>query len=708
MSNYSVLKALLDTKFYENNDNEITGTKANEAVKAMVASLGAGYQFMGVAKSTDTPSGYSDLRCFWLTSEAGTYTNFGGQVIGTGITAIVWDSAWSNEQIIGIDALPIDMSNNLVSSGGLQVIFDTLKYELGRSFGATEVKYSGKYFDSYGGVGTKANLATNANFNCQKIKVSAGDVVVCNAVGNFAAHGLIFVDENNIIISSFQVISNAPKIVPSGCSYAIVNGDNMTPSIRLVDYKSMEAVLEERIVTKYDKDDLISGVYLDGYAGVGGTSPVFGINSNCSCLKPLRVAEGDKFRIKTISAFPSVANAVIFTDKDLTILYVTTSASVDSVFIAPAGSYYLFVNCATSAINSFLVNVLGVETNEANFTIPAMFYAIPGLEKSIYFDDILFQNDEAKDYSVEVTDISGISTPFSNPKRFTFTPSAAGSASLILNAYNQKKQLITAKNVDITILSASLPSVKRVWCTGDSITEAHNVPYYIEEALHAKLPDSSPFPVFVGTKGGPGGMGGKSTYHEAWWGRNYQWLAGIGPDKTSPLWNPNTQQIDVTYYRTNVLGLGASDYIDVCSLAMGFNDATSYANADLGFSAMQQIIAAFKADNPSTKFVVHLITYPAMGNVDFAGESNTYRKRFIEYFRNLCLAAYNDGQDANVIVGDFGLCYDRWLAYNRVLVNDTDYYGVQTEVILDRYHPSEDGSRQMGESIAPVILKLLQ
>lgn len=99
MSNYSVLKALLDTKFYENTDNEITGTKANEAVKAMVDSLGAGYQFMDVATPLTNP-GIPDERVFYIASEQGEYENFGGIIItNPGLYALKYDSAWSIELV---------------------------------------------------------------------------------------------------------------------------------------------------------------------------------------------------------------------------------------------------------------------------------------------------------------------------------------------------------------------------------------------------------------------------------------------------------------------------------------------------------------------------------------------------------------------------------------------------------------------------------
>lgn len=99
MANYANLLATIAANIYTNGNQEVTAARVKTAMNAAINSLGAGYQFMGVAHPSDTPSGYSDLRAFWLAGEAGTYTNFGGLVLNGGEVAVIkYDgNGWSKE-----------------------------------------------------------------------------------------------------------------------------------------------------------------------------------------------------------------------------------------------------------------------------------------------------------------------------------------------------------------------------------------------------------------------------------------------------------------------------------------------------------------------------------------------------------------------------------------------------------------------------------
>lgn len=101
MANYANLLAQIAANIYSNNNQDITGDILQLQLNAMVASLGAGYQFMGVAHPADTPSGYADLRSFWLAVDAGTYTNFGGFVLSDGEIAVIkYDgNGWSKDKV---------------------------------------------------------------------------------------------------------------------------------------------------------------------------------------------------------------------------------------------------------------------------------------------------------------------------------------------------------------------------------------------------------------------------------------------------------------------------------------------------------------------------------------------------------------------------------------------------------------------------------
>lgn len=89
MSNYSSLKATINANIKTNNNQEITGSIMNSVLNAMVDSLGAGYQFMGVATPQINP-GIPDPKVFYIASTAGTYSNFGGIVLADGEFAILY------------------------------------------------------------------------------------------------------------------------------------------------------------------------------------------------------------------------------------------------------------------------------------------------------------------------------------------------------------------------------------------------------------------------------------------------------------------------------------------------------------------------------------------------------------------------------------------------------------------------------------------
>ena len=99
MSDYSSLKATINANIKANNNHEITGAITNSVLNAMVNSLGAGYQFIGVATPTNPGSAQTpDYKCFYLATTPGTYTNLGGLVVADGEVAILkYDTSWTKE-----------------------------------------------------------------------------------------------------------------------------------------------------------------------------------------------------------------------------------------------------------------------------------------------------------------------------------------------------------------------------------------------------------------------------------------------------------------------------------------------------------------------------------------------------------------------------------------------------------------------------------
>lgn len=100
MANYSVLKAAVQAVVRTNGNEEITGANLQSTLLSIINSLGAGYQFIGFAK-TDTSPGTPDENVFYI-APAGTYNNFGSTPVTIPVGAIGvfrYNGSWSRQYI---------------------------------------------------------------------------------------------------------------------------------------------------------------------------------------------------------------------------------------------------------------------------------------------------------------------------------------------------------------------------------------------------------------------------------------------------------------------------------------------------------------------------------------------------------------------------------------------------------------------------------
>lgn len=121
MANYQILKADIDEKIYENAQQKITGENLNSILNAMVATLGAEYQFAGVA-TIDTNPETSDARVFYIANGKGIYTNFRGiEVTEDDVVILYYDTSWhkvatgiaSNEKLSELEQKTTEIEENI-------------------------------------------------------------------------------------------------------------------------------------------------------------------------------------------------------------------------------------------------------------------------------------------------------------------------------------------------------------------------------------------------------------------------------------------------------------------------------------------------------------------------------------------------------------------------------------------------------------------
>lgn len=97
MANYQNLLNTINGAIKTNGEGAITGQLLQTILDGMVASLGAKYQYAGIATPTTNP-GTPDENVFYLAAQAGTYTNFGGLVVNDGeVCALKWNGAWAKD-----------------------------------------------------------------------------------------------------------------------------------------------------------------------------------------------------------------------------------------------------------------------------------------------------------------------------------------------------------------------------------------------------------------------------------------------------------------------------------------------------------------------------------------------------------------------------------------------------------------------------------
>lgn len=94
MSNYNTLKTTINANIKQNGNQEITGQILNSVLNQMVTTLGAEYQFAGVA-TKDTNPGTPDAKVFYIANGKGKYPKFGGlEVTEDEVVVLYYDTEW--------------------------------------------------------------------------------------------------------------------------------------------------------------------------------------------------------------------------------------------------------------------------------------------------------------------------------------------------------------------------------------------------------------------------------------------------------------------------------------------------------------------------------------------------------------------------------------------------------------------------------------
>lgn len=177
MGQYEILKAAIEAVIKENGSNEITGEILQSVLLSMINSLGAGYQFVGVATLTTNP-GTPDQNIFYVASQVGTYSNFNGSVVNDGEVAIFkWNGAWSKESTGAANASIIPPVKSMLSEIYGGIIPNPLYTGLVGSDGNWSISSSYTFYVIDVTPGETLHVKTNVTYNTQLCELAYFDGV---------------------------------------------------------------------------------------------------------------------------------------------------------------------------------------------------------------------------------------------------------------------------------------------------------------------------------------------------------------------------------------------------------------------------------------------------------------------------------------------------------------------------------------------------
>lgn len=298
MGNYEQLKQAVADVIKTNGNQEITGAIMQNALLSIISTVGSNATFAGIATPTTNP-GTPDQNVFYLASEPGIYTNFGGiELIDQVIVLINKSGNWVKKDsgiATNAESLKLDAKFNLYK---MAIFSDNLLNKNG-SF------IDGKYINGISG--NKISLGTNSDYAISDyIPVKGGSKYLGFNIGEGGAYSAFF-DKNLNAISLFK--SNENPIAPENATwcrlscfksglYSAIFSERSEPFTEYIPYNDSFDVelLKRSLNSRFSVDlwKLINGklINVDGSVGSNGSYSV-------SDFIPFNIKKGLFFKLQT-------------------------------------------------------------------------------------------------------------------------------------------------------------------------------------------------------------------------------------------------------------------------------------------------------------------------------------------------------------------------------------------------------------------------
>lgn len=524
MANYNNLKATINANIKANGNEEITGPILNTVLNQAVTTLGAGYQYMGVATPATSP-GTPDANVFYIAATPGTYTNFGGKVVADGEVAILkYNGSWAKEVTGAATAAQVTQLGQEVNGSKKNVFLPQL-FE-GTPPQGSAASSSGTVWINTACVVNPNDVLINVHIFCKSAGTGRKITIYLIDCENYSikytmswtASSAVRVGWNTYSIpiaglydkpcyvgfesaKSFGLFNDAPneiiKVTPNG---EYIGTANVTPAyyVEVIqnEYGLVKSVDEawaygNAAVRGYAMDKYLQKEYTDvlNFTETGGfwrlntgigTTAIFIASVNYSSQK-LPCNEGDIF-IVTSSGGRGEGRAWAFVDANDTILSVSDAGPVAiDVAVAPKDAAYLLYNTLNSGYDGYVVPELKkiVPFEQFGGFYVYAFRAIKNKEIFIYKDSAFAGLNPIENYDVFIPNEDEAYARNFSKRAIRFLSTTTGHKTLHLKARNINGKVIAEKDVSIYVgkdKSEKLTNTERlnVFFYGDSIIGANN------------------------------------------------------------------------------------------------------------------------------------------------------------------------------------------------------------------------------------------
>ena len=204
MANWSTLKAAVAQIIKTNNNQEITGANMQSVLNNIIDTVGENATLAGIATPSTNP-GAPDGNVFYFATQAGTYANFGGAELETGLNILLWNgTSWNATKVMPIKQELGDEENAVVSQKVITQTFEEYEKYV-KILSVAEFTLKNRYFKK-GNVGESFSgnylpaQSISGTWNCHVFYIPRGSYFkITNIKSEKDTNGLTITDLDGIV-----------------------------------------------------------------------------------------------------------------------------------------------------------------------------------------------------------------------------------------------------------------------------------------------------------------------------------------------------------------------------------------------------------------------------------------------------------------------------------------------------------------------------